>query len=81
MGISRLLCVCNYTSQPKQDENENLTDKDIVNSDVPGRALGASTTTTDTMTNEECVAYCEGAGFPYAGTEWYGECCMWNKPG
>lgn len=42
--------------------------------DVPGRALGASTTTTDTMTNEECVAYCEGAGFPYAGTEWYGEC-------
>jgi hypothetical protein len=32
----------------------------------------------DTMTNQWCVAWCEGQGFKYAGTEWNRECWCGN---
>jgi hypothetical protein len=46
---------------------------------VQGRALtgGGYVSTTD-MTVENCITYCDGLDFNYAGLEWYQECYCGN---
>ncbi|KAI1323225.1 hypothetical protein F5Y16DRAFT_351006 [Xylariaceae sp. FL0255] len=39
-----------------------------------GRTINAASTTSQNMTAEFCVAFCDAAGYNYAGTEYYDEC-------
>lgn len=43
-------------------------------SDV-GRTLTGASYSNSTMTDEQCVAYCDSKGFIYAGTEYSSQCC------
>jgi len=46
---------------------------------VSGRALtGAAYTSTTDMTIENCISFCDGQDFNYAGLEWYQECYCGN---
>lgn len=45
-------------------------------SEVNGRALNSdSLVDPGKMTIEECVGYCNQKGYPYAGAEYYNQCC------
>ncbi|MCJ1315893.1 hypothetical protein MMC15_001213 [Xylographa vitiligo] len=46
-----------------------------------GRALSGSSTTSNTMTDESCIAYCGGLNYFYAGTEYSDECYCGNSLG
>ncbi len=43
------------------------------------RTLSGTVLSTDTMTNQVCMAYCTGLGYKYAGTEWSRECWCGNS--
>lgn len=43
-------------------------------SDGPFRTLPNAVHSSDTMTNQWCMAWCDGQGYKYAGTEWNREC-------
>lgn len=46
---------------------------------VQGRALtGAGYVSTTDMTVEDCITFCDGQSFNYAGLEWYQECYCGN---
>lgn len=46
---------------------------------VSGRALtGAAYASTSDMTIENCINFCDGQNFNYAGLEWYQECYCGN---
>ncbi|KYK54338.1 putative glyoxal oxidase precursor [Drechmeria coniospora] len=44
-----------------------------------GRTIDQAGTVDVKMTNEECVQYCFGKGFPYAGTEYHSQCFCGQK--
>lgn len=45
-----------------------------------GRTLtGGGYTNATGMTDEACIAYCEKAGYIYAGTEYSQECCEFRR--
>lgn len=39
-----------------------------------GRTINLANTADAQMTNDKCVQFCFGKGFPYAGTEYTSEC-------
>jgi hypothetical protein len=47
--------------------------------DYYNRILTGANTAKDDMTNEQCVAFCEGKGFSIAGTEYSKECYCGNS--
>ena len=58
---------------------ENLYSPLVRRDNVSGRALtGSSYTDTVNMTVENCVSFCDGKDFIYAGLEYYQECYCGN---
>lgn len=53
------------------------------NTATAGRALGGASTTSNSMDNEQCTAYCAANNYLYAGTEYGTQCYCSNslKPG
>ncbi|KND94716.1 putative fungistatic metabolite [Tolypocladium ophioglossoides CBS 100239] len=44
-----------------------------------GRTINLANTADPQMTNDKCVQFCFGKGFPYAGTEYYTQCYCGNQ--
>ncbi|KAI8635344.1 hypothetical protein F5Y19DRAFT_8141 [Xylariaceae sp. FL1651] len=44
-----------------------------------GRTINAATTSSNAMTLEVCIAFCQNGGYGYAGAEYYNECYCGNS--